>query len=157
MFEKVLVCLDGSPLAEQILPYVLAESDCWGKVIMLKVLTPPEATLPLGVPGAPGVPVHTESMLERFMKELEEAPAYLEEKAQPLRKKGLDVECVVRQGRPGETIVNYAKDNKVKLIAIATHGHSGLRQITIGSTAEFVLRNSGLPLLLVTPKKQRKA
>jgi len=156
MFEKILVCLDGSPLAEQILPYVLAESDCWGKVIMLKVLTPPEATLPLGVPGAPGIPVHTESMLERFRKELEETPAYLEEKAQPLRKKGLDVECVVRQGRPGETIVNYAKDNKVKLIAIATHGHSGLRQIAIGSTAEYVLRNSGLPLLLVTPKKQRQ-
>ncbi len=157
MFEKVLVCLDGSPLAEQILPYVLAESDCWGKVIMLKVLTPPEASLPLGVPGAPGVPVHTEGMLERFRKELEETPTYLEEKAQPLRKKGLNVECVVRQGRPGETIVNYAKDNGVKLIAIATHGHSGLRQIAIGSTAEFVLRNSGLPLLLVTPKKQRKS
>lgn len=157
MFEKILVCLDGSPLAEQILPYILAESDCLGKVIMLKVLLPPETSLPLGVPGAPGIPVHTESMLERFLKELEEAPAYLEQKAQSLRKKGLDVECVVLQGRPGETIVNYAKDNKVKLIAIATHGHSGLRQIAIGSTAEFVLRNSGLPLLLVTPKKQRKS
>jgi len=157
MFEKVLVCLDGSPLAEQILPYILAESSCFGKVIMLKVLLPPETSLPLGVPGAPGVPVHTEGMFEHFLKELEETPTYLEEKAQLLRKKGLDVECVVLQGRPGETIVNYAKDNKVKLIAIATHGHSGLRQIAIGSTAEFVLRNSGMPLLLLTPKKQRKS
>ena len=153
MFEKVLVCLDGSALAEQILPYILAESNCFGKVIILKVLAAPEVNLPLGVPGEPGVPVHTQAMVERFQRELAETPAYLEEKARPLREKGLDVECVTVQGRASEAIVAYAEDNSVSLIAIATHGHSGLRLVALGSTAEYVLRHSGLPVLLVTPRK----
>lgn len=153
MFEKVLVCLDGSTLAEQILPYIAAESDCLGKVIILKVLAMPEISLPLGVPGEPGLPVHTQAMVERFSRESAEMPAYLEAKAQPLREKGLDVECVTLQGMPSEAIVAYARDNDISLIAIATHGHSGLRQVTLGSTAEYVLRHSGLPVLLVRPLK----
>ncbi|OGO30327.1 MAG: hypothetical protein A2Z29_09685 [Chloroflexi bacterium RBG_16_56_11] len=155
MFEKVLVCLDGSALAEEILPYIHSEGKCLGKVILLKVIATPAISLPLGVPGEAGAPVHTDAMLERFRKELEETPDYLEKKAQPLRGSGLDVECVVLQGVPSEAIIAYARDNDVKLIAIATHGHSGLRQIALGSTAEYVLRHAGLPLLLITPRKRR--
>ena len=155
MFEKVLVCLDGSALAEEILPYIHSEGKCLGKVILLKVIATPSISLPLGVPGEAGAPVHTDAMLERFRKELEETPDYLEKKAQPLMGSGLDVEFVVLQGVPSEAIIAYARDNDVKLIAIATHGHSGLRQIALGSTAEYVLRHAGLPLLLITPRKRR--
>jgi nucleotide-binding universal stress UspA family protein len=95
-------------------------------------------------------------MLERLQQQMEEAPAYLEAKAQPLRDKGLDVECVVLQGIPSEAIIDYARDNQVGLIAIATHGHSGLRQIALGSTAEYLLKHSGLPVLMITPGKKRK-
>ena len=154
MFEKVLVCLDGSPLAEQILSYITSGSGCFGKVIIIKVVATPELNLPLGVPGEPGLPVHTQAMGERFFKELADTPAYLESKAQPLRDKGLDVECITLQGMPGEAIISFARDNDVGLIAIATHGHSGLRHVMLGSTAEYVLKNSGLPLLLVTPQKR---
>jgi len=94
-------------------------------------------------------------MLQRFQKDLKDALPYLETKAEPLRKKEMDVECVVLEGLASESIIQYAHDNDVKIIAIATHGHSGFRRITMGSTAEYVLKNSGLPLLLVTPKKTR--
>jgi nucleotide-binding universal stress UspA family protein len=157
MFEKVLVCLDGSALAEEILPYIAGGSRCFGKVLLVKVLAPPEVSLPIGVPGESGVLIQTSARLERFQKEMEETPAYLETKARPLRDSGLDVECVVLQGIPSQAIIDYARDNAVGLIAIATHGHSGLRHITLGSTAEFVLKHSGLPVLLVTPQKQRQA
>jgi nucleotide-binding universal stress UspA family protein len=155
VFEKVLVCLDGSALAEEILPYIAAESRSFGKVILVKVLATPEVSLPIGVPGEAIGPVRTDAMLERLQKEMEETPGYLEAKAQPLRDKGLDVECVVLEGIVSEAIIDYARDNGVGLIAIATHGHSGLRQIALGSTAEYLLRHSGLPVLMVTPGKKR--
>jgi nucleotide-binding universal stress UspA family protein len=155
MFEKIIVCLDGSTLAEEILLYIASESGSFGKVILLKVLAIPEARLPLGIPGSPGVPVHTDSMIEHFQKELDKAPAYLEEKAQPLKELGADVDCVVLEGNPSEAIVGYSRDNEAGLIAIATHGHTGLRQIAMGSTAEYVLKHSGIPVLLVTPQKRK--
>jgi len=154
MFDKVLVCLDGSALAEEILPYIAGDSRSFGKIILLKVIATPKVDLPLGVPGETPGPVQTKAMLEHLQKELEETPDYLELKAQPLRDKGLDVECVVLQGTPTQAIIDYAHDNDIGLIAIATHGHSGLRHITLGSTAEYVLKHAGLPLLMVTPKKQ---
>ena len=156
MFEKVLICLDGSPLAEAILPYIAGEGRSFGKVILLKVLATPGVSLPLGVPGEAIGTVQTGSMLTHLKKEMEETPAYLEAKAQPLRDKGLDVECVVLQGIASQTIIDYARNNEVSLIAIATHGHSGLRQIALGSTAEYLLKHSGLPVLMVTPGKHIK-
>jgi nucleotide-binding universal stress UspA family protein len=155
MFEKVLVCLDGSALAEEILPYIAADSRSFGKIILLKVLATPGVDLPIGVPGETLGPVQTNAMFKHLQQEMEETPAYLEAKAKSLRDKGLDVECVVLQGIPSQAIIDYARDNEVGLIAIATHGHSGLRQITLGSTAEYLLKHAGLPVLMVTPRKQR--
>lgn len=154
MFEKVLVCLDGSPLAEQILPYIAGDSRSFKKIVLLKVIGAPGLDLPLGVPGEASGPLQTKAMLEHIQREIEETPSYLEAKAQPLREMGLDVECAVLQGKPSQAIIDYAHDNDIGLIAIATHGHSGLRHITLGSTAEYVLKHAGLPLLLVTPIKK---
>ncbi len=154
MFEKILVCLDGSALAEQIMPYISAESNCFGKVILLKVVDTSAINLPLGVPGEPGLPIRTQAIEKRFQQEISEMPAYLEKMGQPLRDNGLKVECVVLEGIPSQAIIAYATGNDVSLIAIATHGHSGLRQVVMGSTAEYVLKHCGLPILLVTPQKQ---
>jgi nucleotide-binding universal stress UspA family protein len=155
MFEKVLVCLDGSALAEEILPYIAEDSRSFGKITLLKVIATPKVNFPLGIPGETSGPVQTKAMLEHMQRELEETPAYLEAKAQSLRDKGLDVECVVLEGVPTQAIIDYAHDNDIGLIAIATHGHTGLRHITMGSTAEYILKHAGLPVLMVTPKKQR--
>ena len=156
MFEKVLVCLDGSTLAEEILPYIEKESRSLGKIILLEVIGIPGVTLPLGVPGEALSPVQTNAMMKRLQKEMEKAPAYLESKAQPLRDKGLDVECVVLEGTPAQSIIDYARDNEIGLIAIATHGHSGFREIVMGSTAEYLVKHSGLPVLMITPVKKNK-
>ena len=153
MFEKVLVCLDGSRLSEQIMPYIAEESRSFGSVILLRVLANPDASVPLGVPGVPGVPMRTDVMLKAFEEELAEAPKYLDSLAEQLRAKGVAVECVLLQGRANETIVEYAKSNNVGMIALATHGHGGLRRVVFGSTAEYVLRNSGAPVLVVRPRE----
>jgi nucleotide-binding universal stress UspA family protein len=152
MYKRILGPLDGSKLSEQIIPYVAEEAGCIGKVIMLRVVTMPEIKVPPGVPGEPASPMRTEGMLQEYRKEMAEAPAYLEKQAKLLRDKGLVVECVVLQGTAGEVIVRYTLANQIELLALATHGRTGLRRVVFGSTAEYVLRNVGLPLLLIRPR-----
>ena len=153
MFKKILVCLDGSSLAEQIVPYAEAQARHFrSKITLFQVITVPSSLYGVSVAG---VPAQTGEILEEVIKEeYSKAKAYLERLAQPLRDKGLDVECVALQGSPiGETIVSYAEKEKVELIALATHGHSGLGRIVFGSVADFVLKKSGLPILVIKPKE----
>ena len=148
MFEKILVCLDGSRLAEQILPYAGEQAIHFGsRVVLIHVATGP-IDVPVPVPGELGVFVVPDLLPEQ----IEKAEAYLEQVAQPLREKGLDVECVILSGAPGDTIISYAHENEVKLIAIATHGRSGLGRLAFGSVADFVLRESELPILVMKPR-----
>jgi nucleotide-binding universal stress UspA family protein len=152
MFERILVCLDGSSVAEEILPSVIDEALAHhSQVILLRVVSPPEITIPIGIPGEPGIPMSTEGAVRRTRKEETEADNYLKRIAGLIGEKGLDTQCVVLPGMAGETITNYAKENGCKLIAMATHGHGGFRRLVLGSTAEFVLHHSSVPMLIVRP------
>jgi len=153
MFEKILVCLDGSEIAEQILPYATEESLRFhSQVVLLHVVPEPVIVTP-GIPGAAGAPVETPGMLEQMQKEQKEASIYLEGVAIRLLEKGLTVEPAIMQGAAGEAIVNYANENDIGLIAIATHGRSSLGRAVFGSVADYVLRNSGLPILVIRPQE----
>ena len=152
MFERIMVCLDGSSAAEEILPYVTDEALAHRSgVVLLRVVSLPETTIPIGIPGEPGIPMFTEAAARRTRNEEGEADDYLRRIAEPMREKGLDVQCVVLPGVAGETITNYAQDNDCKLIAMATHGHGGVRRLVLGSTADFVLHHSSVPMLIVRP------
>ena len=163
MFEKILVCLDGSSLAEQIIPYATEEATKFkSKLILLRVFEF-SSEYPEGhgssewEAGMPPSHVHTPVPSASRIKEEDEAKEYLESVAQPLRKKGLEVECVtVQAGREkiGEPIVRYAHNHDMGLIALATHGESGFRRMMFGSVADYVLKNSELPLLVIKPKKK---
>ena len=152
MFERILACLDGSGTAEEILPYVTEEALAHhSKVVLLRVVSMPETIISINLPGEPGVPVSTEGSARRAGKEEAEAEEYLKRIAGPMRKQGITVQHAVVHGIPGNTIVNHARENDCQLIAIATHGHGGIRRLVLGSTADFVLHNSSLPLLMVRP------
>ncbi len=154
MFKKILVCLDGSELAEQILPYAVEEAlHFQGKLVLFQVVPEPVAFSP-GIPGAASVPIRTDTMLEEAKKALNEARDYLEDIATPLRKKGIQVEAVSILGGVGEAILSYAEGNNINLITIATHGRSGLRRGVFGSIADYVLRESGLPILVIRPQER---
>ncbi|MDZ4245686.1 MAG: universal stress protein [Dehalococcoidia bacterium] len=155
MFEKVLVCLDGSRLAEQILPYAVEEALHFkSKVILLKVMTVPRSVT---VSSAAGLPVQTGDIIEEEInREQREANQYLESVGKQLKEKGLEVEIVVLQPAPvGDAIVRYAKENHVDLICIATRGHSGLGRVIFGSVADYVLKGSGLPILVIKPEDSK--
>ena len=149
MFEKILVCLDGSKLAEQILPYAVEQAlRLDSKVVLLHVVVDPVVVAAGAV-----IPVPASAIPEATQEEESEARAYLDSVAKPLRQKGVDIELVTLYGTAGEAIVRYARDKGMGLIAMATHGRSGLGRAVFGSVADFVLRESGLPILVIKPKE----
>jgi len=155
MFERILVCLDGSKLAEQIMPYATEEATRFqGKLVLLQVVQEPITFSP-GFPGEAPVPIETDAMIERTKEALDRTGEYLEKLAAPLRKKGIQVETVAIPGRPGEAILDYANTNSMGLITIATHGRGGLRRVVFGSVADHVLRESGLPVLVIRPQDEK--
>lgn len=150
--KRILACLDGSRLAEQIMPYAEEEArSSQAELVLLQVVPEPVILLP-GIPGVEPVPVRTDTMIEETTRALSRAKDYLEGAAMPRRERGLQVETVTMLGRAGETVLNYASSNSVNLIATATHGRGGLGRAIFGSVANYVLRHSGLPVLVITPK-----
>ena len=153
MFENILVCLDGSELAEQILPFATEQAQRFSSNVVLLHVVPEPVIVSPGIPGTPGVPVETHRMLEQMREEEKEAAAYLKRIAKRFREKGLAAEPVILPGSAGDAIINYANDNDIGLIVIATHGRSGLARAVFGSVADYVLRNSGLPVLVIRPQE----
>jgi nucleotide-binding universal stress UspA family protein len=155
MFKKILVCLDGSNLAEQILPYVKEQAKSFKSTVVFLHVTPEPVIVPLGIPGEPGYPTQTKSMLEEMQQEIFHSEEYLNNLALGFKKLGIRTKCIILEGSAEESIVNYAKANKINLIAMATHGRSGVGRTILGSVADFVLRESGLPILIVKPQHNR--
>ena len=142
---KILVPLDGSKLAESILDYVetLARNDT--QVVLLKVgvlrsiafMTMDQSPM-----------VYDESGdRDRITAESRE---YLEGLAQGLRNKGFSVNYVVAFGDPADVILDFAKSLKVDLVAMSTHGRSGISRLLFGSVAEAVIRKSLVPVLALS-------
>jgi nucleotide-binding universal stress UspA family protein len=157
MYKKILVCLDGSELAEQILPYAVEQAFHFNsKLVLLKVFIEP-GFAGLAVPGFPSVRLETSGMDKQIPKEEEEAKKYLNTVAEKiLAQKGLKAECIAELGVPGETIVKFAGDNNIELIMLATHGRSGAGRVILGSVADYVVRHAKVPVLLIRPEDTKK-
>ena len=160
MFNKVLVPLDGSELAEAVLPHVIElTKHCSMQITLLQVL--PSASQMLGLTGTtelgPMVATDPDTIRDTFEAEKQKAQDYMNGVAEGLREQGLNVVVDVFEGSVGSTIVQFARDEGVDLIALSTHGRSGLGRLVFGSVADHVLRRSGLPILLIKPDKKGEA
>lgn len=136
MFKRILVPLDGSKLAEGVLPHVRELAKIHGaELLLLRVAF----SHPL--PGMDPIKAQTEVV--------EEALSYLADLEKELKREGLRVSSAVRYGRAAEEILDHAKDNQVDIIAMSTHGRSGISRLVLGSVSEDVLRCASVPVLLV--------
>jgi len=152
MYRRVVVLLDGSELAEQVLPHV-AEivRDRDSEVHLLSVA--PVVTPPMAV-AVDIYPVYAtadflmaqEAERKRIEQELRE---YLSKVAERLRPFASTIHTAVRFGQPAEEILEYADEIGADLIAMCTHGRSGLSRWVYGSVADKVLRGAKCPVLLV--------
>jgi nucleotide-binding universal stress UspA family protein len=150
MFERVLVCLDGSDLAEEALPYAAEIARRFGStLVLLEVTAGPSAVV------EPTTGYYHATSPGRVQRSEDEAADYLEGIAAGLEKEGLRVEYLTLPGAPGKAIVGYAEENDVGLIVLGTHGRSGLSRLAFGSVADYVLKQSRRPVLMKRPGEQR--
>jgi nucleotide-binding universal stress UspA family protein len=141
MYRRVLVALDGSPVAESVIPFILAIAGPLDmEVILLRVVQPEP---PVVVEGGP--PIAVEDVEARRI----DAEEYLAPVAVELRGKGVRVTSQVRRGIPAEEIVAAAREAGADLIAMSTHGRGGLGRLLFGSVAEAVLRHAEIPVFLM--------
>ncbi|HXJ79525.1 MAG TPA: universal stress protein [Candidatus Methylomirabilis sp.] len=141
MYKCAVVPLDGSAVAETILPFILEIAGPLDmNVALLRVVSP---VMPLVVEGTPQV------IPEAVEGQLMDAEEYLAPLAVELRNKGVRVECHVRRGVPTDEILASAREIGADLIAMTTHGRSGLGRLLFGSVAEEVLRHSDIPVFLM--------
>lgn len=82
-------------------------------------------------------------------EEIKEDRAYLEKKAQELKKEGFEVEYVLVMGEPSDEIIKLSKEYQVDLIAMSTHGHRFISDLLYGSTADKVRHLVDVPVLLL--------
>jgi nucleotide-binding universal stress UspA family protein len=141
MYKKVVVPLDGSPLAEVALPYaeeIAGKMD--SEIILLTVLATEETE---------EINTHYQYMNKVVDITQRQVDKYLNDQGQD----GIKVGTATRVGNPAEGILDYVNNGALHLIVMATHGHSGISRWAVGSVADKVVRaTSRQPLLLIRAK-----
>lgn len=145
-FKRILIPLDGADLSKQVLPHAVALGMlAQAEYTLLQVVEP--------VVGAHAAGMYAAGIDEQATEELRAAAGvYLERVAKPLRDESLRVRTAVAVGQPAVAILDYARAHAVDLIAMETHGRSGLSRLLLGSIADKVLRGATAPVLLHRPR-----
>jgi len=148
MYKKILVPLDGSKLAECVLPHVGGLAACLpGVEVILVSVT--ERISGFRVMDDYSQPLGERLVPEAVGKEDREARKYLDRIAKTLEGKGIKVLTEVLMGKPAEEIALFATNEGCDLIVMASHGRSGPSRWTHGSVAEKVFRTNCAPLLMI--------
>ena len=149
--KKILVPLDGSAFGEAALPCAeeLARVSN-AEVILMQSVAPHHFEIDLAETRSP----HLSKLSEEYLEHARAVAAdYLAAIQESLSKSGVVARSVVEAGSPAEQIIACAKKNAVDIIALSTHGRSGLSALMMGSVANKVLHYAEVPVLLVRPRK----
>ncbi len=144
--DKILVPLDFSPASMQALDYAIALAKQFGAAIHLLHVYPPDEAA--SVPGAAHLLLQSAEAIERLNEEL---TGIHRKRVEPFCPEN----CHIRSGRPFQQISGLAREINADLIALSTRGHSGLKHLFLGSTAERVVRSAPCPVLVVRKRKQK--
>jgi len=137
--KRVLVALDGSTACEAVLRFLMEIAGPLDMtVLLLRVLEP----MPAQVANATVV-------IDDFEARRREAEEYLAPISAALRSQGVETAWAIRRGRPAEEILASTRESGANLIAMATHGRTGLGRLLFGSVAEAVLRHAPVPVFMI--------
>ena len=153
MYKKIMVPLDGSPLAECVLPHVesIVKGCNAAEVVFVRVIEP--IHLPAGGGSDSGY-IFSKEEAARIRKETESqnkslAKKYLDGLIRQKKYPGVKMTVEVLEGNPAHTLAEYAEKNQFDLLVIATHGRSGVSRWVWGSVADRILRSACVPILMV--------
>jgi nucleotide-binding universal stress UspA family protein len=141
--KQILVPIDFSPPSEKALKYAVRFAEQFGSsVTLLHVIQPVVYPADFGYP-APVV----DTLDDAVQKQVEDRLQAL------ARQSNLEMRTLVRVGQPYHEITTAAKELDVDLIIITTHGHTGLKHVLLGSTAERVVRHAPCPVLTLRERE----
>lgn len=141
MYRKILVPLDGSKVAEGVLPHAksLAYSE-GAELILLNVAANPAVDFAFSDPGLAQSAIHEQT---------ERSGKYMSRIENDLKTAGFRTSSLLRIGSVAEVILEVAEELQVDIIAMSTHGRTGPARWLLGSIAERVVHNSKVPVLLI--------
>jgi len=147
MFKKIMVPLDGSELAECVIPYLEDFID-QGRVESIAFVRVVKRVITTASFDDDITYIHVDwSKMESEKKS--SAENYLKKVVSRLKQNGVKFKTEVLVGRIGDSLIDYIKANDFDLIVIASHGRSGLRRWVRGSVADKILSGSHIPVLMV--------
>ena len=143
MYSKILVPMDGSRCAETILPYVEALALRFdARLVLLTVIARVQTVIH---PDAPIIEVDQHGV----DLQIQEAESYLRSVHNSLAAKSISSRVLVELGPVVEAICRVANEEEADLIAMASHGRTGLKRVAYGSVATSILQRVDRPLLLI--------
>jgi nucleotide-binding universal stress UspA family protein len=150
MFNRILLPLDGSVMAERVIPHAELFSRIFGsKIVLLQILDPGnnhESMINIDPLSWQIRKTEAEKYLNgiagRILKDLGRSDTMVD-------KNKTIVECALREGKPAENIVNFAQSEKIDLVILSTHGISGLSRWNLSSVTQKVIEQIYLPLLII--------
>jgi nucleotide-binding universal stress UspA family protein len=156
MYERILIPLDGSKTGEAALPYVeelvsKLSPEVKVEVTLFQVVSSLTHYVVAGEASAP-IP-YTEKELEQIKKK---AMDYLDKAGEALVSKGAMVRAKVGIGKASDEIIKTADEINADLVAMSTHGRSGLSRWAFGSVTDRVLRGGNVPVLIVRVRGEAK-
>jgi len=150
MYREILVPLDGSKRAEKILVHVEELARVYdAEVIFLRVMGCPPVDS-----GIVGAPFDEEQCRKESQRRREDIESYLVSWQNKFRERGIAARTCLGSGPVVEVILDTAEHEGADLIALASHGRSGLSRVFYGSVAAGVLHRADRPLLLIRSQGQ---
>lgn len=143
MYKKILVPLDGSPHAEAALPHAKAIAQSEGaEIVLLRIPMMPATEFFAREPSI-AVNIHEEEQAE--------AMKYINTKMEALKREHIKVTAITQDGPVPETILDVAEQTQADMIAMSTHGRTGIQRWLIGSVADKVVHHAHIPVMLIHP------
>jgi len=144
MYKKIMVPLDGSQIAECVIPHIEAIArKSSSKVELVTVIEP------LEIPTRGQIAISDDEIKKIDSEGKKEANKYLSQVSERLIKSGIKSDTVILSGKAADRLTRYAVNNDIDLIIMATHGRSGISKLFWGSVAEKILRATEIPVLLI--------
>lgn len=143
MYRKILVPLDGSELAEAALPHAEAIARSEGaEIILLRIPMMPATEFFAREPSL-AMKIHEEEQAE--------AVKYINKKMEEIKKDHIKVSVVTQDGAVPDTILAVAEETHADMIAMSTHGRTGVQRWLLGSVADRVVHHAHIPVMLIHP------
>jgi nucleotide-binding universal stress UspA family protein len=143
MYKKILVPLDGSPLAEAVLPHAEALAKLENaEIVILRVPITPSAEYF----------AHDPQVSEIIRRDsAKEAEAYVSNTITALNKEQIKATGITREGYVPDTILEVAEETHADIIAMSTHGRTGINRWLMGSVADKIVHHAHIPVMLIHP------